>query len=221
MGTASDGAADWVAVRPRRPRGGAWAVDRGPVDAGQALAGDDIFSTTTSIQSTKDAIIIITSPSRWQCSDWAARPLAREQRAYAAASSFPLLHLILSYYAEGCMALYERPYINNKVVSSGTPLPTRPASSCSPTRCRQPGAARSSWTRCGLSHAPGARGGGALACSPAASAASAAHAGGCASRLRPSRGRYSHSHAALYILYGESLMKYTRWCENDFTAHRG
>jgi hypothetical protein len=29
----------------------------------------------------------------------------------------------------------------------------------------------------------------------------------------------SHSDATLYILYGESLMKYTGWYQNDFSVH--
>jgi hypothetical protein len=35
---------------------------------------------------------------------------------------------------------------------------------------------------------------------------------------RPRRRRYSHSEAALHILYGESRMKYTGWCQNDFNV---
>ena len=34
----------------------------------------------------------------------------------------------------------------------------------------------------------------------------------------PRRGRRSHSDAALYILYEQSLMKYTGWCQNDFNV---
>ena len=38
-------------------------------------------------------------------------------------------------------------------------------------------------------------------------------------RLGPSHGRLSHYHATLYILRGESLMKYTAWCQNDFNVY--
>jgi hypothetical protein len=34
----------------------------------------------------------------------------------------------------------------------------------------------------------------------------------------PSRGRWSHSDTALYMLYGAPLMQYTGWCENDFNV---
>jgi hypothetical protein len=36
--------------------------------------------------------------------------------------------------------------------------------------------------------------------------------------LVPSRGRCSHLHAPLYIVYRESLRDYTGWCVNAFTA---
>jgi hypothetical protein len=32
------------------------------------------------------------------------------------------------------------------------------------------------------------------------------------------RRRWSHDHATLYTLYGESLMKYTGGCQNDFSV---
>ena len=32
------------------------------------------------------------------------------------------------------------------------------------------------------------------------------------------RRRYSHHHATLYVLCGESLMKYRGWCQNDFNV---
>ena len=34
-----------------------------------------------------------------------------------------------------------------------------------------------------------------------------------------SRGQLSHADATLYILYGESLMKYTGGRQNDFNVH--
>jgi hypothetical protein len=41
-----------------------------------------------------------------------------------------------------------------------------------------------------------------------------------AGRGRASHGQYSHFHAALlFVLYRESLMKYTGVRESDFTAH--
>jgi hypothetical protein len=43
-------------------------------------------------------------------------------------------------------------------------------------------------------------------------AASGEHSG-------PRRGRETHFHAALFVLHGELLMKYTEADENDFTAH--
>jgi hypothetical protein len=36
--------------------------------------------------------------------------------------------------------------------------------------------------------------------------------------VRRRRGRWSHSDATLYILYRESLMKYTGWYQNDFNV---
>jgi hypothetical protein len=36
--------------------------------------------------------------------------------------------------------------------------------------------------------------------------------------LMPGRGRSSHFHAALFILYGESLIKYTGVHESDFAG---
>ena len=44
-----------------------------------------------------------------------------------------------------------------------------------------------------------------------------AHEGDC-SRLAI-HGPQSHSYAAQYILYGGSLMKYTKWRPSDFTTH--
>ena len=32
------------------------------------------------------------------------------------------------------------------------------------------------------------------------------------------RGRWSHNHTALSILYEESLLEYTEWCEHDFNV---
>jgi len=35
----------------------------------------------------------------------------------------------------------------------------------------------------------------------------------------PSRGRYSHPHTTMCILYEASLMRYTGWCANDLNVH--
>jgi hypothetical protein len=50
------------------------------------------------------------------------------------------------------------------------------------------------------------------------SAASASSLQLSPSPSKPRRGRLSHSHATLYILYGESRIKCTGWCQNDFNV---